>query len=419
MTDLISRLHSRPDRDAFADVTFILPDGSELKAHKFVLAVASPVFEAQFFGPLAESSNDNPMTVHIKDVDSTAFRRLIDCIYKSSTDFLKTEINIREKFQDYWLLLRAANMYLVPNVISDVSEEYIGERIMDMFFLTKKSKGYVAALDGYDLNEDLSELVDIMNQASEFSIFDKIAETASSCVVSQLPVIMEKHRDLLNKFSENSISCIVKGFQSYAYWKGDVVASLDLASDILKNGFNAPELLQSCVSIIGRMIIGGDTDSWLRDITSNKNVAWIRPKWKKFIQIVRGISWDELQLGEGDGILRIIEHLDEYKEGGRDDGWDVLEGGFLSDFWCNTDWGPWEQDSDKIDIYSDLLKFAHKHGIKVVVEHCRIRLATKILLWTGTDSEEVIANLHKRAVDSDLLKDLVKFSDEIMCKNKN
>ena len=74
MTDLISRLHSRPDRDAFTDVTFILPDGSQLKAHKFVLAVASPVFEAQFFGPLAESSNDNPMTVHIKDVDSTAFR---------------------------------------------------------------------------------------------------------------------------------------------------------------------------------------------------------------------------------------------------------------------------------------------------------------------------------------------------------
>ena len=79
MTDLISRLHSRPDRDAFADVTFSLPDGSQLKAHKFVLAMASPVFEAQFFGPFADSSNNNPVT--IKDVDSAAFRRLIDCIY--------------------------------------------------------------------------------------------------------------------------------------------------------------------------------------------------------------------------------------------------------------------------------------------------------------------------------------------------
>ena len=79
MTDLISRLHSRPDRDAFADVTFTLPDGSQLKAHKFVLAMASPVFEAQFFGPFADSSNNNPVT--IKDVDSAAFRRLIDCIY--------------------------------------------------------------------------------------------------------------------------------------------------------------------------------------------------------------------------------------------------------------------------------------------------------------------------------------------------
>ena len=126
MTDLISRLHSRPDRDAFADVTFILPDGSELKAHKFVLAVASPVFEAQFFGPLADSSNNNPVTV--KDVDSTAFRRLIDCIYKSSTDFLETEINIKEEFQDYWLLLQAAHMYLVSNVIEDSNKCYFGAR---------------------------------------------------------------------------------------------------------------------------------------------------------------------------------------------------------------------------------------------------------------------------------------------------
>jgi len=58
MTDLkISRLHSRPDRDAFTDVVFILPDGSQLKAQEFVLAVASPVFEALFFEPFAESSN--------------------------------------------------------------------------------------------------------------------------------------------------------------------------------------------------------------------------------------------------------------------------------------------------------------------------------------------------------------------------
>ena len=134
MTDLISRLHSRPDRDAFADVTFSLPDGSQLKAHKFVLAMASPVFEAQFFGPLADSSNNNPVT--IKDVDRTAFRRLIDCIYKSSTDFLKTEINIKEQFQDYMILLQAAHMYLVSNVMTDVSS-YISYHVDDMFYLNK------------------------------------------------------------------------------------------------------------------------------------------------------------------------------------------------------------------------------------------------------------------------------------------
>ena len=64
MTDLISTLHSRPDRDAFSDVTFTLPNGYQLKAHRFVLAMAMaspPVFEAQFFRHLADSSNTNPV----------------------------------------------------------------------------------------------------------------------------------------------------------------------------------------------------------------------------------------------------------------------------------------------------------------------------------------------------------------------
>ena len=57
MTTLISRLHRSPG-DQHHDVSFRLPDGSEVGGHKLVLAVASPVFESQFYGPMAAENTD-------------------------------------------------------------------------------------------------------------------------------------------------------------------------------------------------------------------------------------------------------------------------------------------------------------------------------------------------------------------------
>ena len=411
MTDLISRLHSRPDRDAFADVTFILPDGSELKAHKFVLAVASPVFEAQFFGPLADTSNNNPVTV--KDVDSTAFRRLIDCIYKSDTDFLETEINIKEEFQDYWLLLQAAHMYLVSNVIH-ACDCYIHDHVMDMFYLNKYQKNF----DCYKefANENLSELVDIMNEACELSIYDHIAEAGTDCVVNQLPGIVE--RNLLNKLSDDSIKRIVEKFKVVS-WEQDTVASLDLVCDILENGYDAPGILDTCFKEIGWMIANQRTKkSFIIELKRNSNIDWSRPKWKKFIHMLKKMSWKKL-CGEK-GILKMVEHLEEYKEGGRDDGWEALEGsGMIHGYYDDqTNWGPWERESNNLDIYSELIRFADAHEVESIIDHCRIRLARNILSWSETDSEDAFKRLNKIADESEIFQDLVDFAEQVMRNKK-
>ena len=418
MTDLISRLHSRPDRDAFSDVTFSLPDNSQLKAHKFVLAMASPVFEAQFFGPFADSSNNNPVT--IKDVDSTAFRRLIDCIYKSSTKFLEKEINIKEHFQDYWLLLQAAHMYLVSNVMTDVSS-YIEEHVMDMFFLNKADRHYNYFPE--EPNEDFSELVDIMNQACELSIYEDIADRGSTCVVNHLPEIVE--RDLLNKFSDSSIKCIVTAVERFKDWDGDAIAALDLVSDIQRNSYNSPEILQTCLSFLGSGIKQNWTtkNSWIKDIKSNEIVDWSRPKWKKFIRVLRKMSWKKL-CEEGQGILNIVEHFDENNEGGREEGWDFLKRNLnftkiIGGWDHQTNWSLWEQESNKLDTYSELLKFALEHDLENMVDHCRIRLAKKILTWSTNDSVDAFADLQRNTEDSDSFNDLVKLAEEVMSKRKN
>ena len=150
---------------------------------------------------------------------------------------------------------------------------------------------------------------------------------------------------------------------------------------------------------------------------------WSRPKWKKFIQILKKISWKKL-CAEGRGILKIVEHLDEYNEGGREDDWDALNGekeGLISYRFRHendTNWYQWEQEFNKIDIYSKLLKFAHEHDLVYLVEHCKIRLAWKILFWTKNDSADVFADLQKKAEDSEIFKDLVRFAEETMSKKK-
>ena len=71
MTGLVKNLYQCRDEDTFTDVTFLLPDGSQLKSHKVILALASPVFEAKLFGPLAQKGINE---TNIKDIDSDTFR---------------------------------------------------------------------------------------------------------------------------------------------------------------------------------------------------------------------------------------------------------------------------------------------------------------------------------------------------------
>ena len=62
-----------PQSSNLTDVCFKLPDGSVVSAHKLVLAVASPFFEAQFYGLLA--TEESPVIV--KNVESGSFRKLL------------------------------------------------------------------------------------------------------------------------------------------------------------------------------------------------------------------------------------------------------------------------------------------------------------------------------------------------------
>ena len=160
MTHLVAKLYQRPSSESYTDITFKLPDGGTVPAHRLILAIASPFFEAQFYGLLASDHNG---TVEIKDVDSNAFRRLLDFIYNSGP--LDWDMDSIE----YWNLLHAAHMYLVPGLI-----EHCNDKLSE--FMTNL--------------EDNDELIAHVNRASQLYIYEDIARAGVMAIKDKLGDIL-------------------------------------------------------------------------------------------------------------------------------------------------------------------------------------------------------------------------------------
>ena len=115
---------------------------------------------AQFSGLLAA---DYTESVEIKDVDSAAFRRLLDFIYNSGA--LDWDMDPLE----FWNLLHAAHMYLVPGLIQHCNEQ------LAKFMIT--------------LN-DTDELIAHVNRASNISIYEDIRKAGVAAIKERLKVIL-------------------------------------------------------------------------------------------------------------------------------------------------------------------------------------------------------------------------------------
>ena len=165
MTGLVKNLYQCQDEDTFTDVTFCLPDGSQLKAHKVILALASPVFEAQLFVPLAQKGVDEK---NIRDIDSDTFRRMIKFIYMAE-DICKSGYPDANT-EDYWRLLEAAHLYILPDLI-DVCQNIL----CDKLFL-----------------ENSEELVKSINEIPRTSISEDLMEYGIDRILSKLPGLLDK-----------------------------------------------------------------------------------------------------------------------------------------------------------------------------------------------------------------------------------
>ncbi|KAJ0181908.1 hypothetical protein K1T71_002630 [Dendrolimus kikuchii] len=113
-TSLYDRIKKLLVSYEWSDCSFSV-SGQIFKAHKLILGISSPVFEAMFYGPL--SSNEN---IEITDIQPDIFQLLINYIYTDTVELTSVE----QAFE----LLYASRKYLLEQ-LSDMCIAYIQANI--------------------------------------------------------------------------------------------------------------------------------------------------------------------------------------------------------------------------------------------------------------------------------------------------
>lgn len=104
-SDLSRRYEQLLLSEKFYDCVFLL-DGDEVRCHKLILATASPVFEAMFYGPISEKQN----VIEILDMSGDIFKMLLLYVYKGLVDF--RSLTLEETIELYY----GAEKYLLNDL---------------------------------------------------------------------------------------------------------------------------------------------------------------------------------------------------------------------------------------------------------------------------------------------------------------
>lgn len=98
--------------EKYYDCVFVVGEAGKVKCHKLILASASPVFEAMFYGPISEVAS----FVEILDMSLEMFQLLILYIYKGSIDF--HNLTLEETIELYY----GAEKYLLNDLKAECLE---------------------------------------------------------------------------------------------------------------------------------------------------------------------------------------------------------------------------------------------------------------------------------------------------------
>jgi len=338
---LITRFYDSQAFSDSTDVTFKLPDGSEVSAHKLVLSISSEVFHSQFLGPLADRT---VKTVKVSDsIDSNTFRIMIKSIYDSG---FVPDLEISE----YLELLEAASFYLLHEVIYDCNYK-LCEHIQSL---------------------DIPDLMDWSVKVSQLSIHDQLYESCREAILAKLSSILKEEK--WDCFSSEVRKKLLEDLEYYEVWKGDLLlylqvlkrlSSLELNSFFperilkfnsnLEDYFQTSEHCQFLVDSIKDKLIRRDDYGELKNKLKDhlNSIETQGSVLSHLYSILKGVGLDLDGEFKWDEDYFTMERIKMLEENG-------------------VDWGK-EGTKDK-EHYWRLLEFANKHQLDNLKDHCYLRL---------------------------------------------
>ncbi|KAJ8929309.1 hypothetical protein NQ314_018017 [Rhamnusium bicolor] len=181
----------------FADCTFKI-NGTEVKAHKLILACSSPVFEKMFFGEMASSD------IIISDINMEEFKQVLEFIYTEN-------INITS-IVNAWSLFYIANKYLLDDLIH-ICLTYIQKNLtMNSLVLSYE---YAEMYSLQDIrNKCFSDIVNYVSGA--FSSDYHMKPTTLSAILGKGIISLDKFELVMQILSWSAIECDFRKNSSYS-----------------------------------------------------------------------------------------------------------------------------------------------------------------------------------------------------------
>jgi len=152
----------------------------EIRAHKFILALASDVFKNGFYGGLAGDS-----IIEVKDVTKESFGAMIDFIYNKETDL--TTYDFENLCTLYYLADKYNISVLKEETLKAIRRKEISPKnILDVGFLADK----------HSIHEELVEL-----------LYEAAAESLSHKFNGDLDKVVEFYTEIDASATKASVSC--------------------------------------------------------------------------------------------------------------------------------------------------------------------------------------------------------------------
>ena len=368
-----------------ADVTFLLSDGTELKAHKLILATASPYFEALFYGPLA-NNNEPVQKVEVKDVEADIFRIIIQSIYYSG----RFHIDVQRQDDKFLAIMEAADMYLLPKLFDMMAKEVANRAAAGVW----------------------ENLLPQLEYVSQMPLFSKVYKDIKEWIIEYLPEELGKRDSLWEKLCARVQADVVEDLKKIA-WEKDIeecFTYIHLLRNITFTRAPFTELIERINAKLTFLVESfQNKEAFIKAMEKiiklekrqkKINKPEIHIKLKKMLE---SKSWEELcETAFGD-IVNLLDHFVDYP----------------TDPSSRLKWKPnvpsnyragggtlgWEPDSvlEAWNFYSGLLEFAHKFSLPKLVDHCELLLMDSLFYpeinalnyVIRASGKKIFENMHK------------------------